>query len=239
LWGVYLGLELSANTVVAIFVAGLTASGADWLIRQHPSLQERGTIQHWFVPGLTALVLGALLNTLPQGVLWWIVFTIGAVLLLLVLVAEYIVVDVQDASYPISVAGLTALAFALFFVLAITLKFTGTRLLYLAPPLALSAGLISVRYIYLRLNLQNNFTEENARIAFFAAVVIALITGQLASALHYWDLSPIGFGLALLGPSYGLTNFVGNLTDGRETRRAAIEPVLLWVGFWIVAALTK
>jgi hypothetical protein len=239
LWGVYFGVELSANTVVAILVAGLTASGADWLIRQHPTLHERSTIQHWFVPGFTALVLGAILNTLPQGVLWWVVFMIGATLLLLVLVAEYIVVDAEDASYPVSVAGLTALSFALFLVLAITLKFSGTRLFYLAPPLALSAGLISLRYIYLRLNLQNNFTDENARTAFYAAVVIAIITGQLATALHYWTFGPIGFGLALLGPSYGLTNLVGNLTDGREIHRAVVEPALIWIGVWIAAIVTQ
>jgi len=142
------------------------------------------------------------------------VFTIGAGLLLLVLVAEYIVVDAKDANYPVAVAGLTALSFALFLVLAITLKNSGVRLIYLVPPLASSSGLISIRYIHLRLNLQNNFTEENARMAFYAAIAIAVIAGQLATALHYWALSPIGFGLALLGPSYGLTNFVGNLTDG-------------------------
>ncbi len=239
LWGIYWSIELNANTVVAVFVAGLTASGADWLIRQHPEFHETSTLQHWVLPGLTALVLGAMLNTLPQGMLWWMVFAIGAVLLILVLVAEYIVVDAQDASYPISVAGLTALSFALFLVLAITLKFSGTRLFFLVPPLALSAGVISLRYIVLRLNLQNNFTDENARVAFFAALVIALITGQLATALHYWALSPIRFGLALLGPAYGLTNFVGNLTDGRTVRRAIIEPVLIWLGVWIVAGFIQ
>jgi len=239
LWGIYWGVELNANTVVAVFVAGLTASGADWLIRQHPEIRAKGTLQHWFLPGLTALVLGETLNSLPPGVLWGIVFTIGAGLLLLVLVAEYIVVDANDVSYPVAVAGLTALSFALFLVLTITLKNNGTRLFFLAPPLALSAGLISVRYIYLRLNLQNNFSPENARMALYAALVIALITGQLATALHYWALSPIGFGLALLGPSYGLTNFVGNLTDGRDVRWAAVEPALIWAGIWIAVILIK
>ena len=123
----------------------------------------------------------------------------------------------------------------LFLVLAITLKNSGVRLIYLVPPLASSSGLISIRYVYLRLNLQNNFTEENARMAFYAAIAIAVIAGQLATALHYWALSPIGYGLALLGPSYGLTNFVGNLTDGRSVRHAAIEPALIWLGIWMIA----
>jgi hypothetical protein len=238
-WGVYFGLVLNANSVVSILVAGLTASGADWLIRQHPALGAQSTLQHWYLPGLTALVLGEMLNTLPRGVLWGIVFTIGAGLLMLVLVAEYIVVDANDVSYPVAVAGLTALSFALFLVLAITLKSNGTRLAFLVPPLALAAGLISLRYVVLRLNLQNNFSPENARVAFFAAVVIALITGQLTVAFHYWALNPIPFGLVLLGPAYGLTNFVGNLTDGREIRQAVWEPVLIGGGFWLVALVTS
>lgn len=234
IWGVYFGVVLNANTVVSIIVAGLTASGADWLIRHHPALAAHSTLQHWFVPALTALVLGEMLNSLTPGVLWGIVFTIGAGMLLLVLVAEYIVVDANDSSYPLALAGLTALSFALFLVLAITLRNNGTRLSFLFPPLALSAGLISLRYIYLRLTLQNNFTPENARMAFFAAWVIALISGQLTVALHYWPLSPIAYGLALLGPSYGLTNFVGNLTDGREVRQAILEPALIWAGIWLM-----
>ena len=238
IWGIFLNIELNANTVVAVFVAGLTASGADWLIRQHPEIHEKSTLQHWVLPGLTALVLGAILNTLTQGVLWWIVFTIGAALLILVLLAEYMVVSPHDVSYPVAVAGLTALSFALFLVLAITLKNNGTRLFFLGPPLAISAGLISARYIYLRLNLQDNFTPDNGRMALMAAVVIALITGQLATAFHYWSLSPIGFGLALLGPSYGLTNFVGNLTDGRDIRQALVEPALIWLGIWAAAVFT-
>lgn len=238
-WGVYFGLVLNANSVVSMLVAGLTASGADWLIRQHPALGEQSTLQHWFLPGLTALVLGEILNTLPRGVLWGVVFAIGAGLLLLVLVAEYIVVDANDVSYPVAVAGLTALSFALFLVLAITLKSNGTRLVFLVPPMALSAGAISLRYILLRLNLQDNASADNARMAFFAALVITLITGQLTMAFHYWPLNPIPFGLALLGPAYGLTNFVGNLTDGREIRQAVWEPTLIWAGFWLVGLLTS
>lgn len=237
--GVYFGLLLDTNTVVSILVAGLTASGADWLIRQHPALKRQQTIQHWFVPALTALILGEILHSLPTGFLWDIVFIIGAGLLLLVLVAEYIVVDANDASYPTAVTGLTALSFALFLVLTITLKSNETRLSFLIPPGVLSAGLISLRYIYLRLNLQDNFTPENARMAWVAAFVISLITGQLIVAFYYWPVSPITFGLALLGPAYSLTNFVGNLTDGREIRQAIWEPLLIGGGIWIIALLMR
>lgn len=237
--GVYFNFTLDANAVVSILVAGLTASGADWLIRQHPALHERQTIQHWFVPALTALILGEILHTLPPGLLWDLVFIIGAGLLILVLVTEYLVVDASDPSYPAAVAGLTALSFALFLILAITLQTKPLRVSFLMPPLALSAGLISLRYIYLRLNLQDNFSPENARMAWVAAFVISLITGQLAVAFHYWPINPIPFGLALLGPAYGLTNFVGNLTDGREIRRALWEPLLIGAGIWIVALLIR
>jgi hypothetical protein len=135
--GIYLNIELSTKTVVSILVGGLTASGADWLIRQHPNSKDERTIQHWVLPGLTAWVLGVILNVLPNGILWWIAFAIGAGLLFLVLLAEYIVVDAGDDRYPASVAGLTALSFALYLVLAVALRARGIRLILMLPPLAI------------------------------------------------------------------------------------------------------
>ena len=40
--GFYLAVELNIHTVVALLVAGLTATGADLLLRDHPALGEKG-----------------------------------------------------------------------------------------------------------------------------------------------------------------------------------------------------
>src|SRR4030065_523678 len=52
--GIYLSVEINFRTIVALMVAGLTASGAHWLLRDHPGLKGRSTFQHWLLPALTA-----------------------------------------------------------------------------------------------------------------------------------------------------------------------------------------
>jgi hypothetical protein len=65
---------------------------------------------------------------------------------------------------------------------------------------------------------------------------IALISAQLASALHYWPISPIQFGLALLGPLYALTSLAGSLGEESPLRRAALEPLAALLLAWGAAA---
>jgi hypothetical protein len=221
--GIFLSVQLSIKTFVGLIAAALTASGADWLLRDHPALQGRSTIQHWILPALTAWVIGIPLLQLPLSLVWWGVFTIGGTLLLLVLVAEYIAVDRDDARYFPASAALTAVSFALFLMLAIVLRSVGVRLFLALPALILAAGLVSMRTLHLRSQGQWKFIES---------LVIALIVGQVAAALHYWHLPPISFGLAVLGPAYALTSLINNLGDGEPFLQALIEPGLVLLAVW-------
>src|SRR5574341_1596929 len=91
--GLYLSVQVTARTVVAFLVAGLTASGADWLLRTHASVRGHTTFEHWLVPALTSLVIGVPLSQISGAPQWWLGFFAGGALLMLVLVAEYISVD--------------------------------------------------------------------------------------------------------------------------------------------------
>ena len=42
--GLYLAVELNIYTIVALMVAGLTATGADLLLRNHPDLGDKWTV---------------------------------------------------------------------------------------------------------------------------------------------------------------------------------------------------
>lgn len=221
--GIFLSVQLNANTLVSLIAAGLTASGADWLLRDHPALQGRSTIQHWLLPALTAWVIGIPLLQLPLGLVWWGVFGVGGVLLLLILVAEYIVVDPEDLRYFLASAALTAFSFALFLMLAIVLRSAGLRLFLVLPAVFLAAGLVSLRTLHLRSQGQWKFVE---------ALVIALIVSQMAAALHYWHLPPISFGLAVLGPAYALTSLLNSLSDGESFWQALFEPGLVLLVVW-------
>jgi hypothetical protein len=221
--GFFLEVQITVRTVVAFLVAGLTASGADWLLRDHPALKGRIAAQHWLLPTLTALVVSVPLFQLPFGLTWWVVFLVGGSLLLMVLVAEYIAVDANDLRYlPASIA-LSAVSFALFLMLAILLRSTGGRLFLSLPALSLAAGLVCLRTLHLRSHGQWKFLET---------LVVALAVGQVAAALHYWPISPIAFGLAVLGPAYALTTLLSGLGEGESFRQALLEPALSLLLLW-------
>jgi hypothetical protein len=221
--GLYLAFDLSIHTLVTLLVAGMTASGAEWLLHDHPALQGRRSIEHWLLPALTAWVIGVPLERLPFGPQWLAAFTLGGGLLMLVLIAEYITIDTRDARHAPAAAGLTALSFALYLMLVISLRSADLRLFFILPAVTLAGALAILRTLHLRLGGQW---------AFWQTLTLALVLAQLAAALHYLPLSPITYGLAILGPAYALTSLVGNLAKGAQLREAVIEPVVVLGIVW-------
>ncbi len=228
--GLYLSAQVNVRTFVTFLVAGLTATGADWLLRDHPGLGNRNTIEHWLLPALTAWVIGLPLFQMPLGILWWAGFALGGGLLMFVLVAEFIVVDPDDVRQPPAAAGLTAVSFALYLALCVSLRFAGVRLFLILPALAFTSGLVSLRALHLRLHGQWAPVE---------AGIVALVLGQIAAALYYWPLSSVAFGLALLGPAYGLTSLIAGLAEGEPVRQALIEPGIVLLVVWGAAILVR
>src|SRR5215467_5745177 len=114
--GFYFAYPLNLGTAMTLMAAGLTATGMDWLLRSHATLQGRRTIEHWLLPMLTAFIVGVVLDILPAGLLWWAGFAFGAAILVAVILAEYVAVDPGAPTYALASAGLTALSYALFLI---------------------------------------------------------------------------------------------------------------------------
>jgi hypothetical protein len=226
--GLFLVFQFNNQIVIAFFVAGLTATGADWLVREHPAFKERFTIQHWLLPALSAWVIGLILFQHPFGILWWIIFAVGGTILILILVAEYIMVDPEDVRHIPSVIGLTAISFALFLTLSITIRAAETRLFLLVPTISIACGLSSLRTLHLRLH---------KRWAFTSTAVIAIMIGQLSAALNYLRIAPVPFGLILLGPAYALTSLIGGVLERKYWRQIIAEPIFVLVIVWGFAIL--
>ncbi len=237
--------KVNFSTVIAIISGGLAASGISWLLRDHPYLEReagsgatgqrsgwsyRGLFQHWLLPALTAWVIGVPLNSLAVGFQWWAVFGLGGLLLVLVLVAEYIAVDPYDTRHGPAAVGLTAVAYALFLILTIALVAAGTRLYILLPALTGAIFLVTLRNLYLHLG---------GRWCVSWAAGIAIVIGQVATALHYWPLSPLSFGLVILGLAYALASMAGSIEEGRTGRSVWVEPVIMLIVLWGLAALLK
>lgn len=228
--GIYLPIEINVRTIVAFLVAMITAAGADWLLSDHPSISKGATIEHWLLPALTAWVIGFPLYQLPLGPVWWAGFALGGLLLTLVLVAEYITINPEDIRQPIAAAGLIALSFSLFLMLATALQYAGTRLVFMLPALTLAAWLVSLRTLHLRLQRRWSFIQSG---------IIAFVCAQIMAGLHYLPLSPVSFGLLLLAPAYCLTSLVANLAEEEPIRQAIIEPILVFVLLLIAALWLK
>ena len=223
-------LPLNLSNAMGLLTAGLTATGMDWLLRGHPSLNGRPTYQWWLLPTLTTFVIGVPLSILSSGPVWWGGFLIAGIFLFFVFVAEYVVVDPGAPYYAIAIAGLTAISYTLFFVLAVALRYGGFRLYVLAPALFLAAALASLRILHLRLT---------GRWEYAWALGIAFVCVQIASGLHYWPLSPIQFGLMLIGALYGLTSLAVNLGEDLPARRAVLGPMIIIGLCWGLAIFVQ
>ncbi|HBG75105.1 MAG: hypothetical protein A2X25_14525 [Chloroflexi bacterium GWB2_49_20] len=227
---IHLAFSLNINMAISFLAGGLAATGVDWLLRGHPSIQPGETIEHWLLPTLMALVMGIALYALPTGVFWWVGFGLGGILLVVIFRSEYAAVDPGDTSYPLATATLTALSYTLVLILAVALRSTGARLVLLSVALFITSGLASLRVLHLRLN---------ERWEFGWAIGIALIATQLGAALHYWPLTPVQYGLALLGPVYALTSLAVSLIEGVPFRQAMIEPAIILGLLWGLAFFLK
>ncbi|MBK9925689.1 MAG: hypothetical protein IPP66_10390 [Anaerolineales bacterium] len=228
--GFLLDLPLNINTVMGFLTAGLTASGMDWLLRGHPSLRERPTFQWWLLPTLTTFVITVPLSILPSGQAWWGAFLLSGIFVFFVFLAEYIVVDADAPYYSLAVAGLTSISYTLFFVLSVALRSSEIRLFILLPALFIASSLASLRILHLR---------GSSKWEFAWSIGIGLVCVQFAAGLHYWPLTPVQFGLLLIGPLYGLVNLAINLAENVPTRRATLEPSIITALCWGLAIFIR
>jgi len=226
LFGIILPLQIKLSTFVSVVVAGMTASGTDWLLRERTSVDEKPTLQHLFLPALTAWGISVPLGSLPFTPFWWLAFAGGAGLILLVLIAEYIVADPQDPRHAIVAPGLTALAYVLFLILTISVSSIGLRLFLLLPAIWGTASMVSLRIIHLRNPGHWQIGE---------AAAIGLIAAELAAVLHYLPISPISFGLALLGLIYTLSNIVIGRERSDPTRQTLLDSLFMVIVLAVLA----
>ncbi|MBN2256652.1 MAG: hypothetical protein JW704_02360 [Anaerolineaceae bacterium] len=233
LFGIELPLKVNFQTLVALVVAIMAASGSIWLISDHPvfkgiTIGWRNTLQIWLLPALTAFLLSVPLNFVASSPAWWAVFLVGACLLVLVFIAEYAVVDVSDVRHPASTGLLIALSFALFLIMAIAIRAASLRLYLMVPAVVFTSGLVSLHALYLRLE---------GRWMTWWAIGIALMVGQIAIGLYYWPLTATRFGLVLLGLGYALTGLAAAIEDRLPLRQALIEPLSVLGATWVIALL--
>ena len=229
IFGVELVYEVQARTMVASLLAGLAAVGTHWLLAEHPNYRGQPLFLYTILPTLTAWILTVPLAQLEITARWWGLFFIGGALLMAVFTAEYISLDTRDKYYPFASMGLTALSFALYLFLAISLRAADIRLFTVSTTLALAGFLIALRSLYLRLN---------AAWHPLWSLAIALVVAQIAAGMHYLPLSPILFAIIMVALCYALVNVAETVIRKEPLRRVWIETgvlavIMLLIGFFI------
>lgn len=219
LFGAPLGLTLSGPLLLQLLVAALISTGADILIRSHPRFAgpaaPRTTVIHWIVPGAAALVLGAGLERLPDGPAWWAGLALAASMLLAVLIAEFTVVDPDDAGHDAASLALGALAYGLALILFAILHSADMR----AAAAAAIAGGVAAGLAW-RLFVLNGAPLPRGAVN---AAVVGLICAEALWAVLYWRIGT-GAAAALLMVVFYLTaGLAGQQLAGRLTRRVWLE----------------
>jgi len=228
--GFYFAFPATLGSVMSILTAALSATGMNWLTRGHPALGGKPNIEHIMLPTLTTFVIGAPLTLLPDGTTWWVGFSFAAILLVIVFLAEYITIDPTAPAYGFARAGLTALGYALFLILATSLRFSGARMFLLVPAVFIVSALICLRILHL---------DGTDRWDFPWAIGIGIVSAQISAGLHYWPLTPIQFGLALTGPLYALTMLSNSIAEDIPIQRAVLGPVVIMGLAWISAIFLR
>ena len=224
-FGSALGFELNGKFLMLLLVAALISAGSDTLIRSHPLFAggaAGNTVIYWILPGATALVLGAALNRAPDGPVWWLGLGVTAVALIVVLIAEYTVVDPQAPLREAAVLALTALAYTLALVLFVLLRSLSAR----AAISATIGGLVAAALAWRLFTLPG---APAGRASLYAAMA-GLITAEAIWALNYWRVPSSSAALLVMIPFYISVGLAQQHLAGRLTRR-------VWIEFAVVGGL--
>jgi hypothetical protein len=228
-----LGLLISMNfnmpLVLLSLSAALTAAGADWIVRGHPNaMQGTRTAEHWIVPGLASLGIGAILSQLPTGATLWVGLPLAALLLIAVLIGEFIVFDPNDPRYDFARVGLRTLAYLLLVGTIFAIHAVNLRAFYLVPLTFVASVAVSWR-------LQRLEAIQPKRSLLYA-LMTGVLGAQAAWAFHYWPLSPLKVSLILALWVY-LTHGWARSLEKQETGLGTIIELGLVAGVGLTAII--
>jgi hypothetical protein len=225
--GFVFGISLDPGIFFALIISGLTATGTHWIVKDHPSFGDKYSIRFWMLPALTAWGFGLFIFQQPITTSWWIFTGVSALVLVLIMMAEYIIVDPNDIRRVPATIGLIALSNALLLILAITIRTIEARIFFLIPVIALASGLTCLKNLHLQFN----------QWAILQSIVIAILVGEISAGLYFLNLRPVTFGLLLLGPAYALTSLVGGIISNHSSRINYLEPIIVLMITWGLAIL--
>lgn len=223
--GVLIPLRINFYNLMSLIAGAIAATGADWMLRDHPLISTHATMPHLILPAISAGALGFPLGLLEISIEWWIIMGLGSLLIILIMIAEYISLDSKDSRYPLALMVLSAVSYGLFLLLSIVLRATNSRLYLMLLILTPFFAFLCLRILHFRLG---------GRWRFEWTAVITLIIAQCIIAFYYWPLTPVRYGLSFLGPAYALIGITASLEENPDFRKVFYEPLIMLGIIWIL-----
>jgi hypothetical protein len=213
-----LEIHITGTWLLTALMVGLVCTGTNLILHDHPHLEVypgRPIYISWVLPGIMAGLSAYLLTQITVWPLWIGGLLVASVSISLVVSAEYTAVSPRDPGYSIARLSLNMLAYLLAFTLFAIIYHSRTRSLVTASLMMLAAAVLA-------LDLLSVADAEFRRVALFAGIV-ALIIGESAWALNYWQVSAWAGGLLLLLIFYLTTNVAHQYLLERLNVSALIE----------------
>jgi hypothetical protein len=225
LFGSPISVRIDGKLILLLLLTALITTGTDVLMRSHPRLRQDPLdlrpLCHWIVPSLTALSAGVLLNSLAAGSLWLLGMLVGTGVLVLVLVAEYAVIEPAHQVFYQMQIGLTLLAYLVALVWFSWVALLGVRSALSATSTLLIGSLISFRLLRL-------YTIPAPQ-AGWNSLAVGLLLAELMWVLGYWALPPLVVGAWLLVVLHLAVGFVRKGLNRNLSGRSVAEHTLVAV----------
>lgn len=196
-------LTISGNWVIAFLLAALTAAGVNSIARTHPRVhlgESRYVFILWILPSvivITATMILSFADVRAFGIYELIGVAFAGAFLVVVIIGEYITIDLSDRWYNTARLGVNLAVYLAALILFATIYSWKIRSLYSATAIGVAAGLLA-------LELLRGSESDFARTWLYAAAV-GLSMGELVWVLNYWSLSGFIGGAMLLIFFYALT----------------------------------
>lgn len=216
--GVPLTIRFSQSWLAAALLTGMACVGTASVMRPHPLSQE-GKLPHtfvfWILPGLATLLATILLPQAPNTIYALGGLAVMAIILPLIITAEYRTVDPAVPSYKAVRLGLNFIAYLLALILFALIHESQ------APGLLMAAAALGGSSL-LTLGLLHG-TQQGFRRTGLYALIVGLVMGEIVWALSYSQLNSLTAGIFLLLVFYLITGLARQGLLKLLNRRILIE----------------
>ena len=216
--GLPLTIGFSQSWLAAALLVGMACVGTVSITRLHPLSQGRElphTFVSWILPGLATLLATILLPQAPNTIYTLGGLAVMAIILPLIITAEYRTVDTSAPGYRAARLGLNFIAYLLALILFALIHESQ------APGLLMAAAALGGSSL-LTLDLLCGVQQDLRRTGLHA-LIVGLVMGEIVWALSYSKMNSLTAGIFLLLVFYLITGLARQGLLKLLNRRILIE----------------